>query len=164
MYVLPRSRVLPATFLLIFPIFLIISPWCGCEGGREREREKWKGCVTHARTHARKDIIHTHTHTNTHTQILYYICILSLSLSLSLSLPPSLTLSLSLSLSHTQHSSWPAEVVQCLEDILDIQAQLVYDNLPPEAQAKWLALSYVALPGSEGRGGGRGEGGGGGGR
>ncbi len=39
----------------------------------------------------------------------------------------------------------------------------MYDNLPPEAQAKWLALSYVALPGSEGRGGGRGEGGGGGG-
>ena len=101
-----------------------------------------QGCVidTHTHTHT-----HTHAHTHTHNVILY---IYSLSRSLSHSL----------SLTHT-HSSWPAEVVQCLEDILDIQAQLVYDHLPPEAQAKWMALSYVALPGGRGGGGGGGFGG-----
>ena len=106
-----------------------------------RGEQKWwsfsRMCYRHTHTHT-----HTHTRTHAHTQC-HIIYLLSLSLSLSHSL----------SLTHT-HSSWPAEVVQCLEDILDIQAQLVYDHLPPEAQAKWMALSYVALPGGRGGGGG----------
>ena len=41
--------------------------------------------------------------------------------------------------------SWPAEVVDCLEQVLDIQAEEVYNRLPPESQAKWMALQFVPL-------------------
>ena len=42
------------------------------------------------------------------------------------------------------HRTWPAEVIACLDKVLDIQAQHVFDQLPGNVQAKWLALSHVS--------------------
>jgi hypothetical protein len=41
--------------------------------------------------------------------------------------------------------SWPAEVVECLERVLDIQAELVFAKLPAALQHKWMQLQFVPL-------------------
>jgi hypothetical protein len=41
--------------------------------------------------------------------------------------------------------SWPAEVVECLEGVLDIQAALAFAQLSQDAQQKWMQLQFVPL-------------------
>lgn len=41
--------------------------------------------------------------------------------------------------------SWPAEVVECLERVLDIQAELTFAQLSADSQQKWMQLQFVPL-------------------
>ena len=43
--------------------------------------------------------------------------------------------------------TWPPEVVDCLDQVMDIQAEMTYEEQSPDVQRRWMALSqFVPLP------------------